>query len=112
MLVEGMDALVLRGDAEITLHCHCDRCRGEFGLSLPANDICHAIENTPDIIDLTDFVREDILLSFPQHYLCESECLGLCPGCGVNLNREDCCCTEDEESSPFLDALDDIKFEE
>ena len=34
-----------------------------------------AIEN--DCVDLTPFVREDILLEFPQHPLCKPDCGGL-----------------------------------
>ena len=30
-----------------------------------------------DCVDLTPFLREDILLEFPQHPLCEAECRGL-----------------------------------
>jgi uncharacterized protein len=30
-----------------------------------------------DCVDLTPYVREDILLEFPQHPLCEPECRGL-----------------------------------
>ena len=30
-----------------------------------------------DLVDLTPFVREDILLEFPQHPLCDRECRGL-----------------------------------
>ena len=34
-----------------------------------------AVEN--DCVDLTPLIREDILLAFPQHPLCENECSGL-----------------------------------
>src|SRR6184192_4185872 len=30
-----------------------------------------------DCVDLTPYVREDILLSFPQHPLCDRDCRGL-----------------------------------
>jgi uncharacterized metal-binding protein YceD (DUF177 family) len=30
-----------------------------------------------DCVDLTPYVREDILLEFPQHPLCDAECRGL-----------------------------------
>jgi uncharacterized protein len=30
-----------------------------------------------DCVDLTPYVREDIVLAFPQHPLCEPECRGL-----------------------------------
>ena len=34
-----------------------------------------SVEN--DCVDLTPFVREDILLDFPQHPLCKPDCAGL-----------------------------------
>jgi uncharacterized metal-binding protein YceD (DUF177 family) len=34
-----------------------------------------SVEN--DCVDLTPFIREDILLDFPQHPLCKPECAGL-----------------------------------
>ncbi len=34
-----------------------------------------AIDN--DCVDLTPFVREDMLLEFPQHPLCKPDCAGL-----------------------------------
>jgi len=30
-----------------------------------------------DMVDLTPFLREDILLEFPQHPLCTEDCAGL-----------------------------------
>ena len=34
-----------------------------------------AVDN--DCVDLTPYLREDILLAFPQHPLCEPDCRGL-----------------------------------
>ena len=36
-----------------------------------------AVSVVNDCVDLTPYVREDILLEFPQHPLCEPECRGL-----------------------------------
>jgi uncharacterized protein len=44
-------------------------------------------------IDLSVGIREAIVLSFPIAPLCRDNCRGLCPVCGVNLNREECNCT-------------------
>ena len=111
-MLDNLQTLIVRGSGELEMTCHCDRCYGEYTEFLPIEEICHVIENCPDIIDLTESVREDILLSFPQHYLCGDDCLGLCPGCGKNLNREGCSCSDLEESSSALDVLDGLKFEE
>ena len=38
-------------------------------------------------LDITDDVRQEILLSCPVRFLCREDCLGLCPRCGANLNE-------------------------
>jgi uncharacterized protein len=43
-------------------------------------------------IPLRDLAAEQVQLAIPMKPLCEENCLGLCPGCGANRNREDCKC--------------------
>ena len=38
-------------------------------------------------LDITDDVRQEILLSYPVRLLCKEDCRGLCPRCGANLNE-------------------------
>jgi uncharacterized protein len=54
-----------------------------------------------DTIDLTDLVREQVLLSLPTYPLCRPSCRGLCPRCGVDLNRMACRCTAEETLRPM-----------
>lgn len=46
--------------------------------------------------DLSERVREAILLELPLKPLCTESCLGLCPLCGTNLNESECDCTPDK----------------
>ena len=46
-------------------------------------------------IEVTPFVKDQILLTLPQKAVCREECRGLCPRCGKNLNREVCLCKDD-----------------
>lgn len=39
------------------------------------------------IIELKDVIRENIILSMPIKPVCASNCAGLCPSCGKNLNK-------------------------
>jgi len=55
-------------------------------------------------IDLEPLVREYMLLAIPISPLCRSECKGLCPICGENLNLKDCDHSENEED-PRLAVL-------
>jgi uncharacterized metal-binding protein YceD (DUF177 family) len=43
-------------------------------------------------IDITDFLRQEIILHFPMIPVCSSSCKGLCPLCGKKLNDGDCGC--------------------
>jgi uncharacterized protein len=43
-------------------------------------------------LDITEAVRQAIVVSRPIQPLCNPECRGLCPECGVNRNVEPCEC--------------------
>lgn len=45
-----------------------------------------------ECVDLSEIVRQEMLLAAPMKPLCSEECKGLCPRCGVNLNIETCDC--------------------
>ncbi|HEY9174389.1 MAG TPA: YceD family protein [Verrucomicrobiae bacterium] len=81
------DELLLRGALELELECDCVRClKPTMHLIRLADWTCvlpltgeEAVVREGDFVDLTPSVREDILLAFPQHPLCEPECPGLAP---------------------------------
>jgi uncharacterized protein len=95
--VESMhDAILVQGSLRLTLDCECGRCLKAFKYELALTDwALHlplegedkvSIEN--DSIDLTPFVREDMLIEFPQHPLCKPECAGLKKKSGVRKPDE------------------------
>lgn len=47
-------------------------------------------------IDMSELIREQILLALPTQFLCREDCKGLCPVCGSNKNLIDCKCIEKE----------------
>ncbi len=51
-------------------------------------EVEYIVEN--NCIDLGSFLRDEIILSVPMKPLCSEECKGLCPICGVNLNKITC----------------------
>lgn len=84
--VQKLDrSLLLRGCLRLTLDCQCVRCLKAFSHQLGLEDwTCHIAlageERAPvvnDCVDLTPYLREDILLQFPQHPLCKVDCRGL-----------------------------------
>ncbi|MBI2845547.1 MAG: DUF177 domain-containing protein [Chloroflexi bacterium] len=40
------------------------------------------------LLDLTEVVRQDLILSLPPYPTCRPHCRGLCPVCGQNLNDQ------------------------
>jgi len=59
-------------------------------------------------LDLSDAVREEVLLAMNPYVVCDPECPGLCPRCGANLKEGPCGC-EETESDPRWDALRELK---
>lgn len=64
------------------------------------------IEN--DEINLTELVREQILLNLPEKVLCREDCRGLCPICGINKNTQSCNC-EESQTDPRWAKLKELK---
>jgi uncharacterized protein len=79
------DAILVTGSLAIPVDCECARCLKKFTTTLKlAGWALHLplegedkvpIDN--DCVDLTPYVREDILLDFPQRPLCRPDCAGL-----------------------------------
>ncbi len=47
-----------------------------------------------DSIDVGQVLHEQVVLALPLYPRCSPDCLGLCPQCGANRNREPCSCRE------------------
>ena len=56
------------------------------------------------ILNLSEILRQSILLALPMTPLCRPDCKGFCPVCGANLNVETCTC-EVEDIDPRWAAL-------
>jgi uncharacterized protein len=88
----------------------CDRCLEDVNKNVNAHyDILYVTENkpqegeeenaevqviTPDMnyLDLDEDVRQYLTLAVPAKRLCQDDCRGLCPTCGVNRNTTPCSC--------------------
>jgi uncharacterized protein len=61
-------------------------------------------------IDLTEPLRQLVLVSVPMVPRCKEDCRGLCPVCGVNLNVAGCTCvveTKDPRWEKLSQLLED-----
>lgn len=43
-------------------------------------------------IDLTNLIRDTLIINEPNQVLCQEDCKGLCVHCGTNLNVSHCTC--------------------
>jgi uncharacterized metal-binding protein YceD (DUF177 family) len=81
------EGLLVRGRLHLPVECECSRCLKPFRVAIDLPEwCCHvALEGEEsatvdnDCVDLTPYVREDILLALPQRPLCKPECDSL-PG--------------------------------
>jgi len=121
----GRDVLV-RGTLEGTAELDCSRCLKALTVPLQeevaylfrpgiteteADDAeIYVLPERSDELDLSEVVREQVLLSAPQYAVCEEACRGLCPKCGANLNEEQCRC-EDETGDDRWAALRKLRSE-
>ena len=111
----------LTADTELT----CSRCLSLFHLTLKVNieeeylptvDVVSGSYLPPPeepgtftidehhILDLTEAVRQYVLMALPMKPLCREDCAGLCPQCGRNLNEGPCGCPV-QDTDPRWSAL-------
>lgn len=112
----------IRGHLGTRLKASCDRCLGPVEIPVerdfdlfyrPMKAIAREeeVEIPEDELDvgffsgdgiaLADVVSEQAILALPMKVVCRPECLGLCPTCGADRNRETCPCLAPQEGSPF-----------
>jgi len=61
-------------------------------------------------LDLTDAVREQVVLSLPGYAVCDEACRGFCPQCGADRNEAACDCAPDETDNRWS-ALRNLRSE-
>ncbi len=98
------DVLLLKAVLKAQVHRTCGRCLKEFDGETEAEVIekfypasAENIEKDAfvydtDVLDITEPLREGLLLAEPLQALCKPDCRGLCPQCGADLNEGDCGC--------------------
>jgi uncharacterized metal-binding protein YceD (DUF177 family) len=110
------DSVLLRGRLVLPLDCECVRCLKPFQHKLELVDwaCCLPLEGedrvsvVDDSVDLTPILREDILLAFPAHPVCDPECGGLA-GKQAGSTKDRATSPTDESSSAWSE-LDKLKF--
>jgi uncharacterized protein len=117
-MIRTADGVLVLGQLHASVELVCSRCLDEFSLPLQFN-LEGEFRSTIDVVtgaalpiseeddaatqiddhhelDLSEVVRQDILLTLPPNPICRTKCLGLCPTCGKNWNERSCDCQNDE----------------
>ena len=109
--------LLVQGHLHLVLECQCVRCLKPFQYHLELDNwTCHlplqgeeSVTVLNDYVDLTPYLREDILLEFPRHPLCSPECRGL-PGTSAGKSRNTSDTGKPEVGSPVWAELNKLKL--
>ncbi len=123
------DGVLVTGHLQTAVDLPCRRCAATFtetitfeleeefhaafdvytGLRLPPRetDEVETMIDEQHMLDLSEVIRQNVLLAVPPFPLCRPECKGLCPHCGKDLNTGPCDCQEEETDTRWsaLQAL-------
>jgi uncharacterized protein len=121
------DKVLLRMEFRVTLVLCCSRCLEQYSDNLERHvdillypeaqqaEMLELDKHTADIsffhediIDINDYIREEILLYAPMKPLCSEDCQGLCHNCGTNLNVSTCQCSS-TDYDPRWAILENLK---
>jgi uncharacterized protein len=121
------------GQVQATVRLRCSRCLEEFETPV-AESLDEMFVQTYDVssgqpleraegededaftidrnhlVDMSELIRQTLLISLPLQPLCREACAGLCPQCGKNWNEGPCDCpteTLDPRFAALADLLED-----
>ena len=118
----------VNGHIETRAQVECDRCLKQVELPVNADfdlqyitgaeyESSAAAELTEEVmavsvfdgetIEVDGIVKEQISLAVPTRMLCQPDCKGICPVCGIDKNTSECEC-EAKDVDPRWAALKDL----
>jgi len=117
--------IYVRAEISATAKLVCDRCLEDYmwplqetinivctadpGLAKNDEDDVYFITDAMKEVDITESIRQSLIIALPQKKLCQNNCKGLCSHCGINFNLATCQC-KTEKTDPRWDELNKIKF--
>ena len=110
---QGNDNVYVSADIETKISVECRRCISPFELDVTATlELLFTISSESseqreadeqyydgETLDISEDVRQGLVLEMPLWPLCSEICKGLCLECGADLNRETCSCETTDEST-------------
>ena len=112
------------GEAKAIVVSRCARCLKPVSepISAPLHATFHRQPDPEDPdqycyeaskVELTDAIRDALVLELPLRFLCKADCKGLCPKCGIDLNTGSCICQEGEDDlNPFAALRSIVEYNE
>lgn len=82
--------LVVQAAIRCALEYVCARCLEPFSAVVAPRALFSYTVQPTDVVDITDDVRQEVLLAYPMVPVCRDDCRGLCAVCGANLNVSSC----------------------
>lgn len=121
VIVDGIiknlgDHYKISGNIRVNLILQCSRCLDKFNYNKDIEFEEEMSNNSSNLeyihfngneIDIADIIIENIIINLPINFICNDNCKGLCQYCGVNLNKSNCTCSEDNVD-PRLKVLKNL----
>lgn len=82
--------LVVEADIQAKIRMACGRCLTEFDKPLATHATLLYEVTAGDTVDITEDVRQEVMLAFPMIPISRRDCKGLCAECGQNRNVGAC----------------------
>ena len=124
----------VQGTFSTRVRLACSRCLKDFETMLTSTFELTYVKEVPGLLDVLDErevelkveeiglmyfkgeeinlhqgIQEQVVMAFPLQPLCDENCKGLCPQCGLDLNRGDCGCARGPGANPFA-VLKNLKL--
>jgi uncharacterized protein len=112
ILIHTNRGIIVRGKITASVKVICSRCLKPIDCVVKYDFEEEALPEVPDIeglssagqcdnliidedhtLNLSEAIRQYVLLAVPAKPLCRSDCAGICPTCGHDLNQEPCQCS-------------------
>jgi uncharacterized protein len=122
VLTKFDDQMILEASTISDARFTCDRCGVDYQRNVESKykmvymftnvidskqeaDITYLSPDTINI-NITDDVRDYLILAVPMKKLCKEDCEVLCYKCGTDLNKGSCNCTKDETDDRWNKLLE------
>lgn len=106
------DQVVLRLNIKARVHRRCSRCLSDLMDVAEYEGVLEVFPSDLEgrYLELRPFIEAGLRLGLSQKPLCRSDCRGICPDCGADLNREEhrAGCVRQRKGDPRLQKLKEL----